>query len=858
VPSGEGHLYGVPGHGYDGHVAIRTPDQRVRVFVSSTLQELAEERRAVREAIESMRMTPVMFEQGARPHPPRAIYRAYLEQSDILVGLYWEQYGWVAPNEEVSGLEDEYVLSGDRPKLIYVKTHAPKRETRLSELIARIQHDDRVSYRRFDEANELRSLVADDLAVILSERFSAGAPTRLGGPPPLPQPPTRLIGREEDISRILERLSDPNMRLVTIFGSGGVGKSRLALAVAEAVKDRYAGGVSYVDLAAVSEPSLLLSSIATVLGVQERPGASLAAQLHERLAGSRMLIVLDNMEQLAAAVADMSDLLAGADSVQFLVTSRRILDLRGEHVYELQPLAVPAAGETLTPAVELFLDRARAIRRDFQPLADELAAIAEICRRLDGLPLAVELASARIRTLSPRAILERMGHHRLDFLRAGPRDLPARQRSLRDAIAWSHSLLPAKAQVLFARLGVFVGTTDLEAIQRVANPEGGLETLDVLAELIDQSLVRVTGGTPEPRFGMLGTMREFAVERLEASGEAGDYLARHEAYYVQLAERGTAALSSAEQLEWLIRFGAENDNFRAILRRAVRRNDTAAALRMARALATYWYMRGGYSEGRGWMEQIAALPSATPRERAVAWIVGSILAFLVGDRHSLMNGLDEAIRFTGDEDRWITAFARLLRAIARGAAPDDDELSEATRQLEAEGEPLAIALGLVASASLARLHGQVHEAQRRAQTAHDLSQQAGEWWVRTYALAQLSAAALELGDQKEARRYAAESLAAAQRLGNLSAAGDALGLWAMAELRDGRSEQAGRLFAIGERAYQQLGHGQWRPDAESYQRFSSELKAELGDSFEQLLAEARNMSLEEAIAGLIRSRPLDG
>ena len=223
-------------------MAIRTPDQRVRVFVSSTLQELAEERRAVRAAIESMRMTPVMFEQGARPHPPRAIYRAYLDQSDIFVGLYWERYGWVAPNEEVSGLEDEYVLSGDRPKLIYVKARAPKREARLSELIARIQHDDRVSYRRFDDAYDLHSLVADDLAVILSERFSAAA-AKMGGPPPLPQPPTRLIGREEDLSRILELLSDPHTRLVTIFGTGGVGKSRLALAVAEEVKNRYAGGV---------------------------------------------------------------------------------------------------------------------------------------------------------------------------------------------------------------------------------------------------------------------------------------------------------------------------------------------------------------------------------------------------------------------------------------------------------------------------------------------------------------------------------------------------------------------------------------------------------------------------------------
>src|ERR671919_2169116 len=214
------------------HVPMHTPDQRLRVFVSSSLQELAEERRAVRGAIESLRLTPVMFEQGARPHPPRALYRAYLEQSDVFIGLYWERYGWVAPGEEISGLEDEYGLSGDRPKLIYIKTPSPSREPRLAKLIDRIQRDDRVSYRPFSDADELRSLVADDLAVLLTERFSASVPSvaasRSRAPAPLPRPPTRLIGRDEEVARVLDLLAEPETRLVTIFGSGGMGKSRLA------------------------------------------------------------------------------------------------------------------------------------------------------------------------------------------------------------------------------------------------------------------------------------------------------------------------------------------------------------------------------------------------------------------------------------------------------------------------------------------------------------------------------------------------------------------------------------------------------------------------------------------------------
>jgi len=846
-------------------VSIRTPDQRLRVFVSSTLQELARERRAVREAIESVRLTPVMFEQGARPHPPRALYRAYLEQSDVFIGLYWERYGWVAPGEEVSGLEDEYGLSGDRPKLVYIKTPAPNREPGLSKLIARIQRDDRSSYRPFSDPDELRSLVADDLAVLLTEHFSASAtpraePSRSEMPLPLPRPPTRLIGRDRDVARVLDLLADLGTRMITIVGTGGIGKSRLALAVAEGAKDRFAGGMAYVELAAVTETSLVLPTIAKALGVQERTGVGIGIQLRDRLADAWMLIVLDNMEQLIDAAGDVSDLLASADTFQLLVTSRRILNIRGERVFALEPLAVPSADGAITSAVELFLDRARAIRPDYQASDEDLAALAELSRRLDGLPLAIELASARLRLLSPGAVLERMGHERLEFLRTGARDLPPRQRTLRDTIAWSHSLLPSDSQLLFARLAVFVGSADLEAIEQVTNPDGRLNTLDLLADLVDESLVRAAGGAPEPRFGMLETIREFAAERLEASGEAADYRARHEAHYLRLAERGNAALGTADQVEWLDRFGRENDNFRAVLRRAVRRDDAATVVRMGRALATYWYMRGSYSEGRGWMEQIAALPSAGPHERAVAWTVGAIQAFLQGDSELLETDLDDALRLGGDdEDRRMVAFAQLLRAFVSGAAPDDerwqDALTEATRRLEAEGEPLAIGFGFLAGSVLARIHGRMEEAQRLAQAAHDLSTRIGESYVRMYASTQLAGAALGLGDAPAAQRHAVEALVAAQRLGNVSSASYALELWATAELRDGRIDHAGRLFALSERGYRQAGSGPWRMDAELHSQLNAELQAGLGDQYERLLAEVRDVDFDEAIAQVTLSQP---
>jgi predicted ATPase len=855
----------LPATQYDEGVAIRTPDRRVRIFVSSTLQELGEERQAVRGAIESLRLTPVMFEQGARPHPPRALYRAYLEQSDVFIGLYWERYGWVAPGEEVSGLEDEYRLSGDRPKLIYVKRPAANREHRLSELIARIQRDDRVSYRPFTDAAELRSLVADDLAVMLTERFVAsttppGERSLAKELAPLPRPPTRLIGRDDEVTRVLGLLADASTRMVTIFGPGGIGKTRLALAVADRGADRYADGVAYVDLAAVTEASLVLPVIAEALGVQEGTAVSIGTWLRDRVAGAQMLVVLDGMEQLIEAAADLSDLLAAAASLQLLVTSRRVLGIRGERVYTLEPLAVPGADGAVTPAVELFLERARAIHPNYQPSDDDLAAISEICRRLDGLPLAIELASARLRMLSPGAVLQRMGHQRLEFLRAGARDLPARQRTLRDTIAWSHSLLSTDSRTLFARMAVFAGSADLGAIEEVTDLNGGLDTLDLLADLVEQSLVRAVDAAGEPRFAMLETIREFAVERLEASGEAVAYRARHEAHYLALAERGNAALGTSEQVSWLDRMGRENDNFRAVIRRAVRRDDAATALRMGRALSTFWFMRGSYSEARGWMEQIGALPSAGRREQTVAWTIGAIQAFLHGDFTLIETGLDDALREAVEpDDRRIAAFARVLRAIARGAAPDDEEwqndLTEASRRLEAEGEPLAIGFGLVARSVLARFHGRAHDAQALAQAAHDLSTRIGESYVRMFASTALARAALALGEPAGAQRHAVDGLQAAQRLRNLDAASYALELWATAELRAGRVDRAGRLFALGTRGYRQESGRPWRTDAELHDQLSAELQAALGKRFEQVMGEARTLDFDAAIADLVQSQP---
>ena len=489
---------------------IRTPDQRLRIFVSSTLGEMADERQAAREAIERLRLTPVMFELGARPHPPRSLYRAYLEQSDVFIGLYAERYGWVAPGEDVSGLEDEYRLAGDRPRLIYLRDPAPAREPRLASLLDRIRADDRASYRRFADADELRELIGDDLAVLLTERFetSATPPSETpGARRPLPQPLTRLIGREAEIERVAGMLTEGDRRLVTLTGPGGIGKTRLAIAVAGRVAGRFDDGVAFIPLAGLDEPSLLTPTIAEGLGVREGTGMSIGLSLSHSLADADLLLVLDNFEQLAGAAPALADLLSGAPRVRLLVTSRSVLNIGGEQVVDVPPLDEPVA---------LFVDRVRSLDPSSTPSAEDLDAFAELGRRLDALPLAIELASAQLRILRPRALLERIGNQPVARLASGPRDLPSRQQTLHDTIAWSHGLLPPDAQLLFDRLSVFVGGANVDAIERVAGPDGELDVLAQLGTLVEHSLVRPIGEAAEPRFGMLQTIREFAVGRLEA------------------------------------------------------------------------------------------------------------------------------------------------------------------------------------------------------------------------------------------------------------------------------------------------------------------------------------------------------
>ena len=598
---------------------IWTPDRRVRVFVSSTLAELAPERAAARSAIEGMHLTPVLFELGARPHPPRALYSAYMNHSDVFIGIYWQRYGWVAPGATVSGLEDEYELSARLPRLLYVKEPAPDREAGLARLLARFQAEGSVSYQKFTGPAELARLVADDLAVLLSERFGpAPSPgsSRLQRPA-VPVPLTPTIGRRKETAAVAGLLRR-GVRLVTITGTGGVGKSRLAMIVARALMADDRGDVYFISLTSLTDPRHLIATIAGHVGVRLDTPVPLDA-LADHLRDRPTLLVLDNFEHLAAAASDLISLLDRCGALQMLVTSRHVLRLRGEHEFSLAPLDVPPpAGMDIrkADAVKLFVDRAAAARPGFTLTAANERPVAELCRRLDGLPLALELAAARLRLLEPGELLDRIGT-RLDLLAGGAADLPERQRALRATLDWSYNLLTPAEQTLFARLSVFAGGATLAAAEAVCGGDELTDVLEVMASLLEKSLLVHTAPAAGPaRFQMLHVVRAYAWERLTERGQAEELRARHARWFLDaVVSREATGDDRWDSLD------AEIGNIRPVQTWALERSDLASAATLARQLRPWWWVRGMVAEALEWLERAAALAAQlAPTSVEAGWI----------------------------------------------------------------------------------------------------------------------------------------------------------------------------------------------------------------------------------------------
>lgn len=767
---------------------IRTPDQRVRVFVSSTLQELAEERAAAHDAISRLRLAPVMFELGARPHPPRDLYRAYLAQSHLFIGIYWERYGWVAPDMDISGLEDEYRLAAGKPKLIYIKTPAPGREARLKALLEEIKGSEGVSYKYFTTAGELRDLIENDLALLLTESFETAqsrAPDASAGPRHnLPVPPTPLVGREGEVDEVRALLLREEVRLLTLTGPGGAGKTRLSIEAATRVRDHFEE-ICFVELSAITEPELVVSVIAQTLSIRERGAGLLVESVKQYLRDRHALLIADNFEQVTAAATLVAELLESAPQLKVLVTSRTPLHVRGEREFPVPPLAPPDPHAALdlsliarSPAVALFLQRARDVKPDFTLTPDNAPAVAEICRRLDGLPLAIELAAARVRFLSPHAMLARLDH-RLPMLTRGARDLPERQQTMRNAIAWSYDLLDDCAQVLFRRLAVFAGGCTLEAAEAVCNADGALGA-DVFGEmeaLVDKSLLRYDEEADgEPRFTMLQVIHEYAGERLAESSEAASIRQRHTAFFLNLAEAAAPHLTSGKRDPWLARLEADHDNLRAVLAWGLAEPQaTTLALRLAGNLGWFWYFIGRVSEGRGWLEKLLWRADASEEiealaeHRAKALRVAGSLAFYAGDFVWARDRLEESERLYREiGDRQGLAYTLIF--LGMNLLWNDDRTvwqalhAESIAMMREIGDRWGLALALFWNSVGEYFLGNIAGARPSLEESEAIYRELGDKWGLMVALQSLADIPFDQGDYAGSRAILEESLTLAREI----------------------------------------------------------------------------------------------
>jgi predicted ATPase/class 3 adenylate cyclase len=677
-------------------------------------------------------------------------------------------------------------------------------------------------------------------------------------PTNLPPERTSFVGREREIEDVTRLLSET--RLLTLTGPGGTGKTRLALRVAARMVATFPDGVFLTDLSSVLDPGLAPSAIGAALGMREEPGRDVLDTLGDQLRARTLLLVLDNLEQVLDAAPAIARLLDAAPNLTVLATSRIPLRLSGERQYHVSPLALPERDgdpEALwrCDSVMLFAERGAAVRPGFELNEENVDAVADITARLDGLPLAIELAASRLKVLDPPSMRDRL-ERRLPLLTGGARDLPERQRTLRAAIEWSHELLDPEEQRLFARLSAFAGGWTLDSAEAVCGPGLDLDLLDGLGALVDGSLVRRRDGADGVRFRMLETIREFAAERLAASGEEADIQRRHALHIRDLAEGAVPHLDGRDSGQWLLRLELEHDNLGAALDWAEREGDVETAVRIATAMWGVWRRRGRLAESRARLERLVALPALQERDRLRVLALGALgsIAYWQHEYERMAPVYEEALDITRElEDGRLLAealFNASFIPLVRGQIGTGEDLArEALAEAQSVGD--VVLEGRIRD-SLAYQHmvrGDFAGALAAIREAVALHRREGQNMSLAESLNALAAVEYATGDPDSADRHVREAFRIHLDDRNPVGVAFALHLMAVVEIREERYARAVTLAASSSRWQEELGGGPpgfvrrhyIDPDAAAREHLTDE-------EYERAFARGRGMTFDEAVA----------
>jgi predicted ATPase/DNA-binding SARP family transcriptional activator len=740
-----------------------------------------------------------------------------------------------------------------------------------------------------------------------SEGVTEARPAGIPRPGRLPKPPTSFIGRKAELARALQLLCSPEMRLLTLTGAGGTGKTRLAVEAASRLEKRFTEGAFFVDLAPLGDPEQVVPAIAAALGVRvtAAEGRSLLAALEEALGDRKLLLLLDNCEHLLAAATQIAGLLSTCPRVKILATSRERLRLRGERELIVPPLRVPqrsigAARLHDNEAVRLFLDRVAAVRPDFRVTKNNGPVVADICRRLDGLPLGIELAAAMIRTFSAEDLLRRLENRLLTFS-GGPRDLPVRQQTLHNTLEWSHTLLTDAERRLFAMLSLFVGGCTLDAVESVcveAGRQSETETFACLASLADKNLLVRDERGGETRFTMLETVHEYARERLAALTDAELPRERHARFFLRLAQKAEPLLHGGDQAVWQRRITRELDNLRAAMGWFLATGRAVEGLRLASALELYWFRTGLFNDGREWLEAALRLRESPAAECAVAlrvlgfvlyqhgeWsaacttlersrelcrevgrkadealalVFQSVSERALGDAAIASAHAEEAVRIARETtDPWHLALTLVFAYATTGGAfigrPPVAELEEAVRILRQAGATGGIAQAQDGLGDLSRQLGRLDVARRFYGEALEQFRELGDPWTSAWALEGLGSIAFLTGELLSAEAYFKESIGLFASLGDTGTTVSLLQKLGMLARARGDHRRAAMLLAAFVTLHEVSAGGEGARHPERPRELTTAL-AEYRTVQEESWMAGRTMSLARAVENAVADR----